>query len=195
MTNALFVDKKFKADGCVIDIAVFNGDVLLAGHLPSQELLDEVQYRLSPIKGYKRLFNKITVQNASSNSVEDGWITTKIRSQIFADGSINPNAFKVITSDNIVYLMGEVKKNQAEKVIELSRHTTGVEQVVTILKYYTYQSRKVWPDKNQAIQFIVQSRKWLTWEDSIYCINGFDLYPVVLRIFLNLNSLINLLKY
>lgn len=142
INNALYADKLFKCEQCVLDIAVFNGDILVAGHLPSAELLNTAMYRLARVREYRHLFTEIAVKPISSNSMQDSWITTKIRSQIFADDSIDPNAFKIITSDCIVYVMGDVKRDQAEKVIKMARTTSGVERVVTLLKYFTYQANK-----------------------------------------------------
>lgn len=139
-TNALFNDNQLKCQSCSIDIAAFNGDVLVAGHLPTVELYELAKIRLSNIKGYRRLFNQLKIMNRSLDTLQDSWITAKIRSQIFADDTIDPKAFKVITIDRIVYLMGDVKPEEAEKVIRISRQTNNVEQVVKILKYYTYES-------------------------------------------------------
>lgn len=139
VNDVLAVDKPFKSSDCVLDIAVFNGDILLAGHLPTPELLDELNRRLAKIKGYRRLFNEVQVSNAPSRMMQDSWITTKIRSQIFADDSIDPNAFKVITTDGVVYLMGDVLPAEAATVVNMARHTTGVLRVVKVLKYFTYQ--------------------------------------------------------
>ncbi|MCW8399093.1 BON domain-containing protein [Legionella sp. PATHC038] len=143
VNNAITVDNAFKNNNCVIDIAIFNGDVLLAGHVPTAEMQAELQRRLATVKGYRRLFNQVRVSSAGSNSMQDSWITAKIRSQIFADGSIDPNAFKVVTSDRVVYLMGDVHQEQAEKVINMARQTSDVARVVKILKYYTYQNNAV----------------------------------------------------
>ncbi len=141
VNNVLAVNRTFNNKNCVIDIAVFNGDILLAGHVPSVELYDDLSHRLSSIKGYRRLFNEIKVSSIASNSIQDSWITTKIRSQILADSSIDPDAFKIVTSDRIVYLMGDVKRDQAEKVIKIARYTSGVDRVVKILRYFTYQTK------------------------------------------------------
>ena len=140
INNSLYADKLFKCDSCVLDVAVFNGDILVAGHLPSMELRNEARRRLFKIQGYRHLFIEISISQASSNSLQDTWITTKIRSQIFADDSIDPNAFKIITSDSIVYLMGDVKADQADKVIAMARYTSGVGRVVKLLNYFTFQS-------------------------------------------------------
>ncbi|KTC73309.1 outer membrane lipoprotein [Legionella bozemanae] len=143
VNNAIMVDNAFKNTESVIDIAIFNGDVLVAGHVPTAEMQMELSQRLAKVRGYRRLFNQVKVSALESNTVQDSWITTKIRSQIFADDSIDPNAFKIVTSDRVVYLMGDVRKEQAEKVINMARRTNDVVRVVKILKYYTYQDNSV----------------------------------------------------
>ena len=71
-----------------------------------------------------------------ANTVLDDWITTKIRSQIFADSAIDPHVFKVVTSDQIVYLMGDVSPSEAKRVVQIASACDGVRRVVTLLKYY-----------------------------------------------------------
>lgn len=141
-TNSLYVDKQLKCQACSIDIAAFNGDLLIAGHLPSQELYHLAEDRLSKVSGYRRLFNQLQIRNGSSSTLEDSWITTKIRTQIIADDSIDPNAFKIITMDRKVYLMGDVKQDEAEKVIQIARQTSNVVEVVKMLKYFSYKTYK-----------------------------------------------------
>lgn len=141
VTDALFVDKTLKENGNVLDVAVFNGDVLIAGHVSSDTYLSEINTRLKPITGQRRIYNQVVVNELPSNNAQDSWITTKIRSSIFADGSIDPNAFKIVTSDRVVYLMGDVRQDQGEKVIKMARTTAGVERVVKMLRYFTYESK------------------------------------------------------
>lgn len=140
-SNALYKDKYFKSPDCVTDLAVFNGDLLLIGHVPSTAFLEESRARLATVQGYRRLFNELIVDNRTYSTAQDSWITGKIRTHIFADGSIDPKAFKIVTADSIVYLMGDVRPEQAQKVINISRKTAGVRRVVRVMKYYTYQTR------------------------------------------------------
>lgn len=134
--HALFDDQLFKQKGCSIDLAVFNGDILLAGHVPTAKLRQEAVRRVSALSGYRRIINQLDVSAQPNSTLEDSWITAKIRSYIFADAEIDPHAFKVITSDRIVYLMGDVRPQQAERVINIAKSTEGVERVVKLLKYY-----------------------------------------------------------
>ncbi|MBA2710900.1 MAG: BON domain-containing protein [Tatlockia sp.] len=135
-SHALFHDQVLKCDNCSVDLAVFNGDILLAGHVPSLVLRTEAKKRITGLSGSRRFFNQLDLSSKPAKTVDDSWITTKIRSRIFADSEIDPNAFKIITSDSIVYLMGDVKPQQAEKVIDIARTTEGVERVVKLFKYY-----------------------------------------------------------
>ncbi|RUR10419.1 BON domain-containing protein [Legionella sp. km772] len=140
VNNSLYADKLLKCEVCVLDVAIFNGDVLVAGHLPSPRLIKETRRRLFRVGGYRHLFIELKLSQANSNSLQDAWITTKIRSQIFADDSIDPNAFKIVTADQVVYLMGDVRLDEANKVINIARNTSGVVRVVKLLKYFTYQT-------------------------------------------------------
>ena len=126
----------FKQEGCAIDLAVFNGDILLAGHVPTIELREEALQKINALKGYRRVINQLKIKEAPSNTVEDSWITTKIRSRILADSEIDPHDFKIITADRIVYLMGDVRPQEALRVIKIARTTRGVARVVKLLQYY-----------------------------------------------------------
>ena len=139
--RALFHDQMFKAPLCTLDIAIFNGDILLSGHVPTLELRQEAQNRISTLKGYRRLFNQLAVVRERYNSLKDNWITTRIRSEIFADAAIDPHTFKVVTTDQIVYLMGDVIPKEAATVIEISRRCPGVKRVVKLFKYYNLSDK------------------------------------------------------
>ena len=135
--QALFYnDPLFKCDACYIEVAVFNGDILLVGHLPSPNLCKIAYERVRAIEGYRRVINQLSTREAEVDPVEDSWITTKIRSQMVADSKIDPQKFKVVTLARVVYLMGDVVPNQAERVFQIARETEGVRRVVKLFKYY-----------------------------------------------------------
>lgn len=136
VNRALFADDILRAEGCGIDVAVFNRQVLLTGHLPSLKLRDEAEARVKDIPGIIKLYNQIAVARKPDNTIQDSWITAKVRSQMMQDAEINPKAFKIVTSDNIVYLMGNVEPHQAERVIMITQHTEGVRRVVNLMHYY-----------------------------------------------------------
>lgn len=139
--HALYKDNYFKCAQCHIDITAFNGDLLLAGHVETAEMRDEAYKRVMAHPDYRRLFKKISIEPIRTHITRDSWITAKIRSQVIADSEINPRAFKVVTSDQIVYLMGDVMPDQAEWVVSIARNTSGVKRVVKLFKYYHLSDR------------------------------------------------------
>ena len=134
--RALNKDDLFDCPECHIDLAVFNGDILLTGHLDTSELREEAYKRMMSVPGARRVFKKISIEPIRTNIMKDSLITAKIRSQIVADSEINPRAFKVVTSDGVVYLMGDVIPTQADWVVDIERNTAGVLTVVKLFKYY-----------------------------------------------------------
>nr|WP_058530144.1 BON domain-containing protein [Legionella londiniensis] len=142
-SRALYHDEVFKCRQCAIDLAVFNGDILLAGHVPSAKLRQEAQKRIAALQGYRRLFNQLAIRRTDPNYIQDSWITAKIRAQILADARINPKKFKVITADRIVYLMGDVIPLQATLVIDIARQCVGVKRVVKLLRYYNLSNHAI----------------------------------------------------
>ena len=135
-SHALYHDKVFKQDGSTLEIAAFNGDLLLVGRVPTEELRQEAYNRIERIEGKRRLFKQVQVSGVPEDVVLDNWITTKIRSHIFADSDIDPHVFKVVTFGGIVYLMGDVVPEQAARVILFASTCAGVKRVVKLLKYY-----------------------------------------------------------
>lgn len=141
--HALHQNEPFDCPECHIDLAVFNGDILLAGHVETEALREEAYSRVSKVSGYRRLFKRISIDPFRTDLMKDTWITAKIRSQIIADSEINPKSFKVVTSDQIVYLMGDVIPEQSAWVVDIARRTNGVIRVVKLFKYYNLSDKPV----------------------------------------------------
>jgi len=138
--RALFHDKRLKCDGCAVDLAVFHRDVLLTGHVPSRTLRKEANERVAAISGIRKQYNQLAISSSFDNTMEDTWITAKIRSQVVADAHIDPRQFKVVTADRIVYLMGDVLPEQSARIIQVARQTDGVLRVVKLFNYYRLSS-------------------------------------------------------
>lgn len=142
VSRALYYkDMTFKCVACGIDVAAFNRDILIAGHVPTAAMRQEIQMRIQKIGGYRRLLNELAVSSMEPYPVQDSWITTKIRSEIVKNAEIDPQQFKVVTSDGIVYLMGDVIPEQATLVVDIARGCMGVKRVVKLFKYYNLSNK------------------------------------------------------
>ena len=135
-SRALYHDTYFKCEECDIDIAAFNRELLVTGHLPSYIMSHEAERRLRHLPGKRRYFNQITVSREEDDPVIDAWITAKSRSQIVLDSSIDPERFKVLTASRVVYIMGDVDIEQGEKVVQIAKECAEVKKVQSFLRYY-----------------------------------------------------------
>jgi osmotically-inducible protein OsmY len=146
--QVIFNDKLLKQEGCNLDLAVFNGDILLAGHVPSAKLRAIAERRLESLSDYRHLYKHIAIDDDSNTGLDDIWITTKIRTKMIADADIDPSRFKIITVDGVVYVMGDVEASQSLHVIDIARKTKGVIRVVTLLRYYNLSKKPSYERKN-----------------------------------------------
>ncbi len=140
--HALF-DKHRSLKQANISVVAYNYDIIVIGQVANKKDKDLVSSILKKVKGGRRVFNELTIgENTSiSKSISDSWLTSKIRSQMVAENGLDPSQFKIISEKGVVYILGDVKKEQAQKVVAIVRRTSGVKKVIKILRYYNYISQ------------------------------------------------------
>src|SRR5215210_8552617 len=72
-----------------------------------------------------------TEQNQTvTERVEDGWITTKIKSEFALDKTVSAMAIHVNTDNGVVHLSGVAKnQDEANRAIQIARSVKGVRSV------------------------------------------------------------------
>jgi len=120
-----------------IIVTSYNGIVLLAGQVSTEELRQLAANTTAIINKVRRVHNEITVSGKTSMVIRsnDSWITTKIKSKMLSNSSIQGSRIKVVTENGVVYLMGLITKDEADRAAELARKTAGVQKVVRIFEY------------------------------------------------------------
>lgn len=123
-----------------ISLVTFNRDLIAFGQVPTNQDKDIVTKTLKPLKGPRRFFNELTVgPNASVlQNIKDSWLTTKLRTKMIAENGVDPSLFKIVCEKNVVYILGDVKKAQAHKVIGLAKQLSGADKIVKIIRYYEF---------------------------------------------------------
>ena len=73
------------------------------------------------------------VKNAAAQAgdkLADGWLTTKIQAQFFADDDVKSRYINVRSRDGVVTLKGFVESDDARRqVLEIARNTDGVKEI------------------------------------------------------------------
>ncbi|WNW11701.1 BON domain-containing protein [Pseudomonas sp. DTU_2021_1001937_2_SI_NGA_ILE_001] len=125
------------AEGSHIVVTSYNGIVLLAGQTPRAELKNIAEQAAASVQRVKKVNNELQVIPPSSFLARqnDTWLTTKIKSQMLADNSIPGSRIKVVTENGIVYLLGLVTQQEANRATNLVQGVSGVQKIVKLFEY------------------------------------------------------------
>lgn len=120
-----------------LKVTVDQGRVLITGVVQNPDERVEAVRLAWQVKGVKQVINEIRVANSEGikGFVTDGWITTRLRTTITFDSTIQSINYSIDTVQGTVYLMG-VSENQAEldRVIHHARSIPGVREVISYVK-------------------------------------------------------------
>lgn len=122
-----------------IRVVSFNGVVLLAGEVPSEETADRAESIVEDLDGVRRVVNELAVRDRThlGTRLKDTALTVRVKAAI---GGVDLEGFdatrvKVVTLRGNVYLMGLVTQTEAEAVLEEVRYVRGVKRVVKVFEY------------------------------------------------------------
>jgi len=119
-----------------LTIVVYNGIMLLAGQVESDALKQLAEERAA-VPNIRAVHNEIEVMPPISMvaRANDSWLTTKIKTQMFSDAELVAGKIKVVTVNNIVFLMGILPREEADRAVEIARGVYGVKKIVKVFEY------------------------------------------------------------
>lgn len=114
-----------------------NGSVLIIGQTLNTTFRDQAIKIIHSINGVVRVHNQIRIGNLTSITTQtnDVWLTSKVKSALFASDNVNGNTIKVITENSEVFLMGLVTQKEADAAINITRNISGVNRVFKAFEY------------------------------------------------------------
>jgi osmotically-inducible protein OsmY len=121
-----------------INATSFNQNVLLSGEAGTEAIKADAEAIVRSDEKVKNVFNEITIAGNSSlgSRSNDTAITSKVKTRFLANsGRFSPNHIKVVTENNVVYLMGIVTRSEADAATEVTSTTSGVQRVVKLFEY------------------------------------------------------------
>lgn len=113
----------------------YNRVVLLLGVVPSQSEKIKIEQAIMRIPNVRSVVNEISTQGISiSSSINDAVLTSKVKATFFDAKDLHVSAFKVVTQNSVVYLMGRVTEREAKRATDLARGIVGVKKVVKVFE-------------------------------------------------------------
>lgn len=120
-----------------INITSYSRMVLLTGEAPDAATKTEIEKIVRAVENVRGIYNEIAIAGNSSLTARanDSYLTSKVKARFVDQQKFNPVHVKVVTEANAAYLLGLVKRKEAEDATEIARTTGGVQKVVKLFEY------------------------------------------------------------
>jgi osmotically-inducible protein OsmY len=123
-----------------INVTSYNGIVLLTGEAPTPAMRGKAEDIVKKIEKVRRVHNEITIASPSAlgSRTSDTWITTKVKTSLLnikTHEGFDPTRVKVVTENGTVFLMGLIRRSEANDVVDVVRKVKGVQRVVKVFEY------------------------------------------------------------
>ena len=127
-----------------INVTSFNRKVLLTGEVPDAAAKTEAGRIAAGVENIASVVNELQIAGASSIGARtnDAVLTAKVKGNFVDTKDLLANAFKVVTEAGVVYLMGLVTREEADRAADVASRTSGVKQVVKVFEYIPVAPRK-----------------------------------------------------
>jgi osmotically-inducible protein OsmY len=119
-----------------VNTVSFNRQVLLTGEVPSLQDKQAVEDMVRKIQNVGSVVNELGVRNSPSlaDRSADLLITGRLKAAILDARDLQSNAFKVVTENHTVYLMGRVTQRESDRVTGIAQSISGVQRVVRVFE-------------------------------------------------------------
>jgi len=119
-----------------LSIVSFNGFVLLAGQVPSEDLKTLATEVVRKIDGVRRIYNELEIgpETSAGTRTNDAWITTQVKTKLLASSDTPGSRVKVVTENSVVYLMGLLTTEEADRVALEAAEVNSASRVVKLFE-------------------------------------------------------------
>ena len=138
-----------------INVSSFNRRALLTGEVADEKAKETAEREIRTIDGVQEVANELEVGMITGYSTRsnDALITTKVKASFVDTKDLYGSAFKVVTENGAVFLMGRVTQREGNLAGDVTRGVSGVRKVVKIFDYITEPELKTMlasPEKQEA---------------------------------------------
>jgi len=124
------------ADRVHLNVTSYNRMVLLTGEVPTEEVKQAVERIAHSAENVRGVTNELTVGPPTTlgDRAHDSYVTSKVKARFVDAQRFNALHVKVVTENQVVYLLGLVNPQEAKDAAAIARTTEGVKKVVTVFE-------------------------------------------------------------
>ena len=127
-----------------INVTSYNRQVLLTGEVASAADKERADKITQSQENVKAVANELVIQPVSTLTArsKDTIISGQIKALFVDAKDLQSNAFKVVTEQGVVYLMGRVTSREAQRATDIARSVSGVTKVVRVFDIISEEELK-----------------------------------------------------
>ena len=132
LKRQLLFDKDIKTAD--VDLAVFEGRLLLAGTVPSEADYEGLLTRARSVGGVREVIDEVRIgqKTTRGQGLKDAAIDQKLGAAMLTDNGVYSQNYQVVVSQGTVYLLGVAQgPNELRRVTDHAATIDGVEGVVS----------------------------------------------------------------
>ena len=120
-----------------LNVTSYNRIVLLTGEAPNAEARAEIERMARGVENVRSVQNEMAVAPPTTLMLRsnDSVLTSKVKARFVDANKFRANHVKVVTENSVVYLMGIVRRQEAQDATDIARTTGGVHRVVRVFEY------------------------------------------------------------
>ena len=120
-----------------INITSYNRMVLLTGEAPTETIKADIEKLIMGVDNVRKIFNEVAAAGNTSlaSRSNDTLITSKVKTRFLTERKFQINHVKIVTENEVVYLLGVVTRQEADNAAQIASATSGVKKVVKVFEY------------------------------------------------------------
>ena len=120
-----------------INVTSYNRLVLLTGEAPTAAIKTDIERLIMGVDNVRKIYNDIAVAGNTSfaSRSNDALLTSKVKARFLAERKFQINHVKIVTENEIVYLLGVVTRQESDNAAQITSSTAGVKKVVKVFEY------------------------------------------------------------
>lgn len=120
-----------------VNVTSFNHNVLITGEVPDETTRAAIEKIVASIDGVRHLNNELVISGNSSlaSRSNDSLIATNVKLRFARDNRVIAEHIKVVAENGTVFLMGNVKRAEADAAAEIASTTNKVVRVIKLFEY------------------------------------------------------------
>ena len=120
------------------NLIVYNKAIVIVGEVPTEEVKIKITDALSKIEDVKTVHNKMVVGQACKikQRAKDTITTSNVKTRLFLElkNEVHPLHVKIMTENDVIYLLGIVNNKEAGEAIQIAKSSKGVKLVVPLFE-------------------------------------------------------------